>query len=261
MGLNKFRDKVGIQLYSLRNEIEENIDNALYFVKDQGIKNIELAGFGNLSPKEYNEKLLLYGLNATCMGADFETYKENIELIIDQALIFDLKYVMCPSIPYANEKISLIEMQQAVNVFNIAGKKLKEKGIQFCYHNHGFEFVPYKNETLFDYLFKNTDAENVKFELDIFWAQHCGQNPVELLKKYGQRIELMHIKDMDKKVIGNFTGQENIESDVAWGTGQIDVKSCCLLGAKLGVKHFYLEDESSKVIEQIPISLKFAESF
>ena len=256
-----FRDNIGMQLYSLRNQTATNLDSALQFVKDQGVTDVEIAGFANLTPELFKEKLTQYGLKPSGGLFGFEEFRDSIDKLVNIAQLFDLQYIGCAWIPHANDTITLEEIQEAARVFNLAGKKLNENGIQFIYHNHGYEYVPYEDGTLFDYLYENTDSTNVKFELDIFWAKHGGQDPLEMLKKYGKRTPVMHVKDMDKSVVGNLTGKEDVEKDVPWGTGQIDIKACLLLGQQLGVKHFYLEDESTNVLKQIPISLKFTESF
>ena len=256
-----FRKNIGLQLYSLRNQTNVNLDSALQFAKDQGITDVELAGFANLTPEEFKAKLEMYSLKPSGGLFGFEEFRDSIDKMIAIGKLFDLKYMGCAWIPHKSDTITLDEIKEAVRVFNFAGQKLAEQGIQFIYHNHGYEYVPYEDGTYFDYLYTNTDSSNVQFELDIFWATHGGQDPVATLKKYGKRIPVMHIKDMDKSVIGNLTGKEDVEKDVAWGTGKIDIKGCLITGKESGVKHFYLEDESSAVLKQIPVSLKFTEGF
>ncbi|MFN7119707.1 MAG: sugar phosphate isomerase/epimerase family protein [Saprospiraceae bacterium] len=256
-----FRSKIGIQLYSLRDQVKENLDSALAFVQAQGITDVELAGTAGLTPEEFKAKLDQYGLKPSSAHYGMNIFRDSIDKVIAEAKIFGVPYVGTAWIEHKADTITFAEIQEAVRVFNIAGKKLKENGLQFFYHVHGFEFVPYEGGTYFDYLYNNTDSANVMFEEDIFWVRHGGQDPIEFLRKYGSRIPLMHVKDMDKSVVGNLTGHEDVKMDVAWGTGQIDIKGVLQLGAQTGVKHFYLEDESPTVLSQIPQSLKFTEGF
>jgi sugar phosphate isomerase/epimerase len=82
-------------------------------------------------------------------------------------------------------------IKKAAEDFNKAGKFLKENhNLTFCYHNHGYEFVPYENGTLFDYLAANTNPDFVSFELDVVWAHLPGYDPAELIKKYPTRLDL-----------------------------------------------------------------------
>jgi sugar phosphate isomerase/epimerase len=259
---DSFRKNIGLQLYSLRNYTKTNLDSALQFVKDQGITDVELAGYAGLTAEQFKAKLAQYGLVPSSIGFGMKELRGRIDKIIKETQLLGCQYVMCAWIDHKADTITLAEMQEGVKVFNAAGKKLKEKGIQFMYHPHGFEFIKHGDKTLMDYLYDNTDPDAVKFEEDIFWATHGGMNAVAFLEKYGNRTVALHVKDMSKSVVTpKYTGKEDVENDVAWGTGQIDIKATLLAAQKLGVKHFYLEDESSAVLKQIPISLKFTEGF
>ena len=258
---NSFRGHVGLQMYSLRKQVAVNVDSALAFVQSQGIRDIEVAGFAGGTAAEYKARLTRYGLKASSMGAGMKDLRDSVDRVIANARVFGAKYIMLGWIDHKGERITVADMDAAADVFNRAGKRLKAAGIQFCYHIHGYEFVTYGDGTLFDYLYEHTDPEAVKFEEDIFWTKHGGNDPTAFLRKYGKRIALLHVKDMDKRVVGNLKGSEKTEMDVAWGTGQIDIKSVCLLAREMGIKHFFLEDESDSVLRQIPVSLKYAEGF
>ena len=147
--------------------------------------------------------------------------------------------------------------KKAVEDFNRAGKFLKENGITFCYHAHGYEFQPYENGTLLDYIFNNTNPEYVSFEMDIFWIQFGGGDPVSLLKKYGSRWKLMHLKDMRKGAKKDLTGLTSPENDVALGTGEIDIPAILKQAKETGIKHYFIEDESSNIIVQLPQSISY----
>lgn len=257
-----FRNKIGLQLYSLRDQIAANMDSAFAFAQSQGITDVEIYDnrFG-LTTEQYKAKLDQYGLKPSSAHYGMKYFRDSLNLIIAEAKLFGLQYVGTAWIDHQADTITFAEIQEAVKVFNAAGKKLKENGLQFFYHPHGFEFVPYEGGTYFDYLYNNTDGSNVKFEEDVFWVTHAGQDAVEFLNKYGSRIVLFHLKDMDKSVKGNLTGHEDVRMDVPWGTGKIDIKTLCLLGQQKGIQHFFLEDESPTVLTQIPQSLKFAEGF
>ncbi len=114
---------------------------------------------------------------------------------------------------------------------------------------------------LFDLLMAETKPEAVSFEMDVFWTVHPGQDPVKLLQKYPSRLVLMHVKDMRKGTkTGLLTGSEDLRNDVALGSGQIDIAGALHEAQKVGVKHFFIEDESPVPVEQIPRSLRYLES-
>jgi sugar phosphate isomerase/epimerase len=105
-----------------------------------------------------------------------------------------------------------------------------------------------------------TDPKKVVYEMDIFWTVHPAQDPVALLKKYGKRWELMHLKDMKKGTpTGLLTGSSDVTNDVVLGTGQIDLPSILKAARKAGVKYYFIEDESPTAAAQIPQSLRFLE--
>ena len=165
---------------------------------------------------------------------------------------------MCAWVPHDDNKWDFEETQHATEVFNTAGKLLRENGLTLAYHAHGYEFRPYKDGTLFDYMAQH--ATDFTFELDVFWAQHGGADPLALMKKYPDKFSLMHLKDMEKGVQGNNTGHEDVETNVVLGTGQVDIAGTVAEARKLGIEYLFIEDESSRVVEQVPKSLDYLES-
>jgi sugar phosphate isomerase/epimerase len=141
--------------------------------------------------------------------------------------------------------------------FNEIGKRLKAASIQFFYHNHGFEFQPYKDGTLFDLLMEKTDPDLVKLEMDVLWTVCPGQAPAKLLKKYPDRWVLMHLKDLKKGVVGNLSGGTDLTNDVALGTGQANYPAILKTCQAIGLKYYFIEDESPTVLEQMPKSLDY----
>jgi sugar phosphate isomerase/epimerase len=144
-----------------------------------------------------------------------------------------------------------------VQVFNDAGKKISESGLSLCYHPHGYEFRPYEGGTLFDYLVKNTDPRYLNFEMDVFWVKHPGQDPVALLNKYPKRFLLAHLKDRAKGTEGNQNGTADDDTNVVLGKGDVGIAAFMKAAKKAGVKHYFIEDESSHSVEQIPLSLSY----
>ena len=186
--------------------------------------------------------------------------KESIDSIVARAKIFGAKYVMCSWIPHKDGVFTYENAKQAIEDFNLAGKVLKDNGITLCYHAHGYEFQPYENGTLLDYIFKNTNPEYVSFEMDIFWIQFGGGDPVALLKKYGNRWKLIHLKDMKKGTKKDLTGGTGGESNVPLGQGELDIPGIIKEANKIGIKHFFIEDESDHVITQVPQSIIYLKS-
>ena len=152
------------------------------------------------------------------------------------------------------------QCREAIDVFNKAGGTLAKEGVKFFYHTHGYEFQPYEGGTLFDLLVAETKPEYVSFEMDVFWIVHAGQDPVALLRKYGDRFKLTHLKGMrDGTPVGLSTGHSEVTNDVPVGTGMIDFPPIFRATEKAGVQFHFIEDESPTSEEQIPQTLRYLE--
>jgi sugar phosphate isomerase/epimerase len=249
----------GVQTYTFRRSIGNDPAKTLDTIKAMGFTEIE-GGGGRIAPEDFKKLCDERGISIPSTGADYGQLMRAPDSIVMRAKALGSKYVMCAWIPHENGVLTFENAKKAVDDFNKAGKYLKENGLIFCYHAHGYEFQPYEDGTLLDYIFKNTNPEYVSFELDIFWIQFGGGDPVALLKKYGDRWKLMHLKDMRKGIKKDLTGGTSQENDVAFGTGQIDIPSILKEAKKIGIKHYFIEDESSNIIEQLPVSIMYLKS-
>ena len=248
--------EIGIQLYSLRNQFKTNVEGSLKIIGDWGLTNLEGGGTYGLSFEEFDGLLDKYELDVVSVGASYDDLKDNPEKALANAKQFGAKYVMCAWISHEGNNFDFEKTKEAVDVFNKAGKLLQEEGITLAYHAHGYEFRPYNDGTLFDYMAQN--AEYFAFEMDVYWVQHGGTDPLTLLNKYPDKFVLFHLKDMEKGVIGNNTGHEDVETNVVLGTGQVDIAGVVKRAKELGVaKYMFIEDECSRVIEQVPQSLEY----
>ena len=255
-----FRGPVGLQTYSLRDQIRQDGAKAYDYIKEQGFKEVEIG----LGPDHYGKtrEELLEILNRLDLkpvsalgGLDYILTKTD-EAVAD-AKFFGIKYV---GTAWVNHRTPMDEAQmlKIAEDFNTAGKLIKEHGIQFFYHNHGYEFYPWKDDlTLFDLLMEKTDPELVKYQMDVVWTIHPGQDPVKLLKRYPDRWISMHLKDLAKGVVGDLSGGTDVKNDVALGSGQADYPAILKAAQEVGIKHYFIEDESPDVLKQIPQSLKF----
>jgi len=245
----------GIQLYSLRNQLKKDVSGSLKTISDWGLTKLEGGRTYGLSFEEFDALLTQYSLDVVSVGASFDELRDSPNKVLENAKKFSAKYVMCAWIPHKGNKFDIENVKEAVAVFNAAGKLLKDEGITLAYHAHGYEFRPYKNDTLFDYMADN--AEYFAFEMDVYWVQHGGADPLALLNKYPDKFVLFHLKDMEEGVVGNNTGQEDVETNVVLGTGQVDIEGIVKRGRELGVEYMFIEDECSRVVEQVPQSLEF----
>jgi sugar phosphate isomerase/epimerase len=251
-----FTAPLGVQAYTFRKSFPNSVPQTLDTIKMMGFTEIE-GGGGRVSPQEFKKLCEERGIKIPSTGAGYEQLVKSPDSVAMTAKVLGATYVMCSWIPHKKGEFNLEDAKKAVADFNRAGKVLKEQGITLCYHTHGYEFQPYEDGTLMDYIIKNTNPADVSFEMDILWVQFGGGDPAALLKKYGNRWKLMHLKDLRKGTKKDLTGGTSQENDVPLGTGELDIPGILKEAKKVGIKHYFIEDESSNVIGQVPQSIKY----
>lgn len=212
-----------------------------------------------MSPEAFKKLCDERGISIPATGTNYAQLVKAPDSVAYTAKKLGAKYVMCAWIPHKGA-FTLDNAKKAVEDFNAAGKVLSDNGLTLCYHAHGYEFQPYEDGTLLDYLIKNTDARYVSFEMDIFWIQFGGGDPVSLLKKYGNRWKLMHLKDIRKGTVKDLTGGTSAENDVPLGTGEIDIPGILKEARKIGIEHYFIEDESNFEMTNVPQSIAYLKS-
>lgn len=250
----------GIAPYTFRRSFPNGVAETLDTIKMMGFTEIEGGGGRGMDPLDYKKMCEERGISIPSMGTGYKPLVEDPQAIADQAKILGAKYVMTAWIDHEKGNFNLENAKQAVQDFNASGKVLRENGITFCYHAHGYEFQPYEDGTLMDYLINNTNPEYVSFEMDVFWVQFGGGDPVELLEKYGDRWKLMHLKDMRKGTEKDLTGLTGPENDVVLGTGELDFPGILRAAKKAGIAHYFIEDESDSPTTNVPQSIAYLKS-
>ena len=248
---------LGIQAYTFRKSFAVDVARTLDTIRMLGFTELEGGNGNNITPQEFKKLCKERGISIPATGTSYEQLVQHPDSVVYRAQALGAKYVMCAWIPHEKGVLSFENAKKATEDFNKAGKFLKVHGLTFCYHTHGYEFQPYENGTLLDYIFKNTDPKYVSFEMDIFWVQFGGGNPAELLKKYGSRWKLMHLKDMNHSTKKDLTGLTDPENDVPLGSGALDIPAILKRAKKAGIKHYFIEDESNNVMKQLPESIAY----
>lgn len=235
---------IALQLYTLREETQKDFIGTLEKVAEIGYEGVEFAGYGGLKASELRKTLDKLGLKAAGSHVGIELLKNNLEEVIDYNLEIGNKYIVCPW----NEYKSREDYIETAKLFNKIGEKCREKGLEFCYHNHNHEFEIYDGEYGLDILYKNTDKDLVKAEIDAYWVTYAGVDPVEYLKKFSNRLPLIHLKDMDKED----------RSFTEIGNGIINFKEVIKIAKENGVKWLIVEQDVCKrpPIESVKISFE-----
>jgi sugar phosphate isomerase/epimerase len=255
-----FKGSVGLQLYSLRDQLAKDVPGSLATVRKFGIRYVELAGTYGMSVDAFKGELEKAGLTPVSGHFSYEQLRDHLGDVVREARTFGLRYAGCAWIPH-KDPFDEKTCREAASVFNRAGAAFAAEGIKFFYHTHGYEFRPAAGGTLFDLLMSETKPDSVCFEMDVFWMVHAGQNPAALFARYGKRFELMHLKDMRKGTpAGLLTGSSDVKNDVALGTGMIDLPEVLKAAGKAGVAWYFIEDESPSSVDQIPKSLHYLDT-
>ena len=259
-GKSLYTFPIGVQAYTYRASFPKDVVATLDTIKALGITDMEAGAPKGMTEAEFKKLCDERGITISSTGSGYEQIVKDPMETVNKAKALGASFVMVAWIPHQKGNFNLENAKKAVADFNRVGKVLKENGLTFCYHDHGYEFQPHEDGTLFDYIVKNTDPKYVSFEMDILWTQHGGADPVALLNKYGSRFKLMHLKDLKKGIKGDLTGGTPAENDVTLGDGQVNIPEIIRLGKKVGVKHYYIEDESNKEYEQMPKSIAYIKS-
>ena len=249
---------IGLQLYSLRHLFEKgDIPGTLAIVRGWGFRDVEAAGTYKLTPADFAAQVKKAGLRITSTGADFKQLASDVGGVIKTAQTLGAQQVMCAWIPHEG-RFSRADVDKAVPVFTQAGRAMRDAGVRFLYHVHGYEFQRGADGTLFDALASQTEPGVVDFQMDVFWVVHGGGNPVELFAKYPNRFPSTHLKDMRKGTkVNEPTGNAPDDTSVVLGEGIVDIAGVLRAANKAGVKTHFIEDEHPESEKQIPRSLDY----
>jgi sugar phosphate isomerase/epimerase len=245
---------VGVQLYSVRDDMEKDPLGSLTQVAKIGYKYVEHANYVNgkfygYAPVEFKKVLDGLGLKMisghTVMGKEHwdegkNDFADSWKKTIDDAGILGQKYVVSPSMDESMRK-SYSDFKHYMDIFNKCGELCKKKGMKFGYHNHDFEFSEkLNNEKLFDIMMKSMDPELVVVQLDIGNLYNGGGIALDVVNQYPGRFENIHAKDE----IPATEGDEKYESTII-GTGIVNAKEVLKLATeKGGTKVYIIEQES-----------------
>ena len=240
---------IGLQLYTVRDAMAKDPKATLAHVAKIGYNSVEGATytgdekFYGMSPSEFKKVLKDNGLvmysSHYRLGEDLDngqtmkgTMLHDWDKAIEDATKVGLKYMVCAWLS-PEERGTLDHYKKVADDLNVAGEKCKKAGIQLCYHNHNFEFIPQDGKLPYDILM-STNKDLVKMEMDIYWIKKAGQDPIALFKKHPGRYPLWHVKDMDNTPQQNFTEV---------GHGIINFKEIFKYKNLAGMKYFFVEQD------------------
>jgi sugar phosphate isomerase/epimerase len=230
-------------------------------VRRMGLTHVETAGLYGMSADRFAAALRGAGLRATSMHVGYDDLKKNPAAVIADAKALGVKWVGIAWYPH-DDKAGFTEAdaRHAIADFNQFGRTLKDAGLSFFYHDHGYEPVPHGDGTLLDLMIRETDPALVHFEMDVLWTWLPNADPVALIRKYPGRFRLMHIKDMKPGVArGSLAGGLPDSLQAAIGAGQVPWAQVLAAAEKDGFEEYYLEDETPDPVKNVPASITYLE--
>jgi len=241
--------KIGLQLYTVRREMQKDFDGTLAQVAAIGYSEVEFAGYYGRSPQQVKEVLARNNLSAPSSHMQLPAMRQNLDQMIEAAKIIGHDYLVLAYLT-PDERKTIDDFKQVAESLNKAGETCSKAGIQLAYHNHDFEFAPMGGDIPYYTLLKGTDPKLVKLELDLYWLTKAKQPVAEVLIKLKGRAPLVHVKDMDNTPKQFFTEV---------GRGIIDYKSLLAEAQRTGVKHFFVEQDEcpGSPLDSIKISYDY----
>ncbi|GAB3914196.1 sugar phosphate isomerase [Microlunatus endophyticus] len=250
----------GMVSFTYRREFDEDVAGTLDHIRSLGVTDIEFSNLFGRTAAEIRTLLDERGMSCSSYGVGYADLQDSTDAVAAAAKTLGARFVRVAWIPHE----SPFDHQQALDAaatFNRIGSRLRsEHDLTFCYHNHGYEFVPHNDGTLFDLIMQSTEPAVVGFELDVLWTFFPGQDPAQLLRRYPDRFRLMHLKDLRCGVVGDLSGSTAPENDVALGDGQLDLPDILRAARESSIEHYYIEDESPSTADQVPRSLAYLAS-
>jgi sugar phosphate isomerase/epimerase len=264
--LFKSKSGYGIQLYTVRDDMQKDPIGTLKLLADIGYVDVECAGYSEgkfygMPRKEFKNVLNDLGLKMnsghTSTGngnpSRDRTMINNWEAACEDAAYMGQKYIVCAWLS-KEETASLDRFKEIAALFNRCGEKAKEYGIGFAFHNHTIEFMEIDGIVPYDLLLSETDPSNVNYELDLYWITKAGKDPLKYFSDHKGRFPLWHVKDMEDSEDKYFTEV---------GNGVIDWVEIFKKEQDSGMKYFYVEQDvcrNHKPLESVRISYDYLQS-
>ena len=227
----------GVQLWSVRDAMAKDPKGTIIALAKYGYKTIESCELEKgilwgIPPKDMKMLLADNGLKMKATHINmFEKFEEKAVLAAE----LGLEYMIYP---WEGPAKTIDDYKKLAEDLNKKGEYLKKMGMRTAFHNHDFTFKKLEGEFAQDVLMKNTQADLVDFEMDIYWVVTAGQDPVEWIKRYPNRFKSCHIKDRMKNVLATETN-----ASCVLGTGVIDFKKILKAAKQNGMKHYFVEQE------------------
>ncbi|SEO16499.1 sugar phosphate isomerase/epimerase [Paenibacillus sp. OV219] len=246
--------KIGLQLFTLRDELAQDFKGTLRQVAAMGYEGVEFAGYGDIPAEEMKALLNELGIEGFGSHVGLQQLEENIEGEIAYLKTIGARYAILPWVSPEMVAGGEAFWRDLITKLENFGKKFHEAGIEFCYHNHDFEFaLKIDGEFVFDAMYTKVAADLLKVEMDIGWVQYSNQDPIAYIAKYAGRLPLLHLKDFRKGNPG-----EQIDT-VELGNGDLALNDIIAAANKANVEWIVVEQDrcANPPLESVQTSINW----
>jgi sugar phosphate isomerase/epimerase len=235
---------IGVQLYTVRTLLPKTPLDTLRAIERIGYREVEAVqgGMDQMWPSLRQTSLKPVSLHMDT--ALFTREREKLPAALEDARQRGFEYVVCPYIA-PQDRGGADMIRKLGETLNKAGEICNRSGLHLCYHNHAFEFAPHEGGTLLDLLMQTIDPKLASLELDIMWSTVAGVSPVSVLEKYGNRIALIHLKNVAEGIDRRYDEQVPRTAFRDVGHGVIDIPAVLRAAEKAGVKHYFVEQDQT----------------
>lgn len=245
LGANPYGMPVGLQLYTVRDHLEKDLEGTLERVAAIGYKVVELGGtftFYDRKPAELKRVLNHAGLTPLSTHFTQQQLKTDLEKQITNAKECGINYVGLASLGGEDRK-SLDAIKRDADWFNQVGEAANRAGCHFFYHGHNFDFASVDGVVEYDELIRRTDPKLANFQLDCFWCVRAGKDPVDYFNRFPGRFPQLHIKDLKPGFPPTTVSETRPEAFTEVGQGVIDWPGIFKAARKGGLRHYYVEQD------------------
>ncbi|MGO8759227.1 MAG: sugar phosphate isomerase/epimerase family protein [Terracidiphilus sp.] len=243
---------LGVQLYTVRDLIEKDLPGTLAAIRRIGYRTVEtIWSQYSIPARDLRRTILDAGLTAPSGHFGYDDLGSRF----DYAKELGLKCMVCSLIPRAIA-ISADGYKRVAAQYNEWGAQASKLGLRFAFHNHNLEFVEYSGVTGLDILIANTDSNLVEWEMDCYWVAQAGHDPAEMLRKYGSRVQSLHLKDRKPNAPVSFDLGPGSAHFAEVGAGTLDWPLILRLAAENHISSLYVEQDQTdrSPLESLAIS-------
>jgi sugar phosphate isomerase/epimerase len=228
-------ERIGIQLWTVRDALKRDMAGTFERLAQIGYREVEFAGYFNRTPAQIRADLQRAGLTAVSTHGELALVRTGWSEALDTASELGLRYVTINWLP-AESRRTLDDWRRIADDFNSAGERARARGLRLAYHNYDVSLQPLEGVVPLDLLLERVSAENMDFQMDVYWLFHAGGDPLAWIRRHPTRFTMLHVKD-------SAGPPKHVQTDV--GAGVIDFRSILALDASQrgAIQHVFIEHD------------------